>query len=126
MKIAFATEDGKTVSSHFGKAPYYTVVEVSEGKVLAQEMRAKAYHGNHQEYGHDHADMFTCIADCQVLVVGGMGAPAHEAALAHGLQVVPTDPRDISAAIRAGTTRAATRSRQCWRWPPASLQFTRT
>jgi len=101
MKIAFATEDGKTVSAHFGKAPYYVVVEVSEGKVLEQEMRAKAYHGNHQEYGHNHADMFTCIADCQVLVVGGMGTPAHESALAHGLKVVPTDPRDISAVIQA-------------------------
>ena len=101
MKIAFATEDGKTVSAHFGKAPYYVVVQVSEGKVLEQEMRAKAYHGNHQEYGHNHADMFTCIADCQVLVVGGMGTPAHESALAHGLKVVPTDPRDISAVIQA-------------------------
>jgi predicted Fe-Mo cluster-binding NifX family protein len=67
--------------------------------VLEQEIRAKAYHGNHQEYGHDHADMFTCIADRQVLVVSGMGKPAHEAALAHGLKVIPTNPRDISAVI---------------------------
>jgi predicted Fe-Mo cluster-binding NifX family protein len=101
MKIAFATEDGKTVSAHFGKAPYYIVVQVSEGKVVAQEMRAKAYHGNHQEYGHNHADMFTCIADCQVLVVGGMGTPAHQAALAHGLKVIATGQRDIAAAIEA-------------------------
>jgi len=99
MKIAIATEDGTTVSAHFGRAPYYVVVKVSEGKVLEREMRAKAYHGNHQEYGHNHADMFTCIADCQVLIVGGMGTPAHEAALAHGLKVVPTNPRDISAVI---------------------------
>jgi predicted Fe-Mo cluster-binding NifX family protein len=99
MKIAIATEDGTTVSTHFGKAPYYVVVKVSEGKVFEREIRAKAYHGNHQEYGHNHADMFTCIADCQVLIVGGMGTPAHEAALAHGLKVVPTNPRDISAVI---------------------------
>ena len=100
MKIAFATEDGKTISAHFGRAPYYAVVQVSEGKVLAQEARAKTHHDN-GHHGHSHADMFASIADCQVLVVGGMGMPAHEAALAHGLKVIPANPRDISTVIQA-------------------------
>ena len=100
MKIAFATEDGKTISAHFGRAPYYAVVQVSEGKVLAQEARAKTHHDN-GHHGHSHADMFASIADCQVLVVGGMGTPAHQAALAHGLHVIATGQHDIGATLQA-------------------------
>ena len=103
MKIAFATEDGKTISAHFGMAPYYAVVEIADGQATSQQVRAKAHHDNGHQHGpgQTHADMFASIHDCQVLVVGGMGAPAHQAALAHGLQVVATGQRDIAAAIQA-------------------------
>lgn len=103
MKIAFATDDGKTISAHFGKAPYYAVVETLDGKMVAQEVRAKAHHGHDHEHGHghDHADMFASIQDCQVLVAGGMGTPAYEAALARGLQVIVTDQHDITIAAQA-------------------------
>lgn len=99
MKIAFATEDGQTISAHFGKAPYYKVVCVDSGQLVSQEVRAKAHHGN--GHGPSHSDMFANIADCQVLVVGGMGTPAHRAALAHGLQVIATGQRDIATALEA-------------------------
>jgi predicted Fe-Mo cluster-binding NifX family protein len=98
-KIAFATEDGDAVSAHFGKAPYYKVVYVDNGQVVSQEVRAKVHHDD--GHNHSHADMFASIADCQVLVVGGMGTPAHQAALAHGLQVIATGQRDIAAALQA-------------------------
>ena len=100
MKIAFATQDGKTIGAHFGQAPYYVVVEITGGQALAHEMRPKAHHDNGHD-GHSHADMFANIADCQVLVVGGMGTPAHRAALAHGLQVIATGQRDIAEAVEA-------------------------
>jgi predicted Fe-Mo cluster-binding NifX family protein len=100
MKIAFATEDGRTVSAHFGKAPYYKVIYVDEGHIVSQEMRAKAHHDNGHQ-AHDHADMFAVIHDCRVLIVGGMGKPAHQAALAHGLEVVATGQRDIAAVLQA-------------------------
>ena len=44
MKIAAITEDGATVSQHFGRAPYYLVVTVEAGKVVGQEKRDKAGH----------------------------------------------------------------------------------
>jgi predicted Fe-Mo cluster-binding NifX family protein len=98
-KIALATEDGNTISAHFGRAPYYKVVCVDNGQVVSQETRAKAHHDD--GHGHSHADMFASIADCQVLIVGGMGTPAHQAALAHGLRVVATGQSDIAAALQA-------------------------
>ena len=103
MKIAFATEDGKTISAHFGMAPYYAVMDIVEGQVTSHQMRAKAHHDNGRPHGpgQTHADMFASIHDCQVLVVGGMGTPAHQAALAHGLRVIATGQSDIAAAIQA-------------------------
>jgi predicted Fe-Mo cluster-binding NifX family protein len=103
MKIAFATEDGQTISAHFGQAPYYTVVEVASGQVVSQQVRAKAHHDNGHRHGpgHTHDDMFASIADCQVLIVGGMGTPAHQAALTHGLRVIATSQRDIATATQA-------------------------
>jgi predicted Fe-Mo cluster-binding NifX family protein len=101
MKLAFATQDGQTISAHFGQAPYYKVICVEGGEVVSQEVRAKAHHDDGHGPGHSHADMFASIADCQVLIVGGMGTPAHQAALAHGLQVVATGQRDIGTALLA-------------------------
>ncbi|MCL5994552.1 MAG: hypothetical protein M1546_00665 [Chloroflexi bacterium] len=44
MKIAFITADGKTVSKHFGRAPYYLVITVEDGRVVSHEMRDKISH----------------------------------------------------------------------------------
>lgn len=61
MKIAAITEDGKTISRHFGRAPYYLVVTVQDGQILDRELREKAGHarfqaesGGHDEHGHEH------------------------------------------------------------------------
>ncbi len=36
MKIAAVSEDGVTISQHFGRAPFYVVVTVEDGKIVAQ------------------------------------------------------------------------------------------
>ena len=45
--------------------------------------------------------MFSVIADCQVLVAGGMGEPAYQRALAYGLDVYLTGEWKIEAALAA-------------------------
>ena len=90
--IATVTEDGETISSHFGMAPLYRVYRIEDGRVVSREDRAKPYHAQHPEHGSGghpgHADMFAPIADCRVLLCGGMGTPAYQKALAAGLDVV--------------------------------------
>lgn len=116
QKIAIATEDNEKITSHFGRAPYYRVVTLSEQGVSAEELRSKTFHGSGQpgehaehgehqpEQGHNHhqlhADMFAPIQDCQVLLVGGMGEPAYEKARSTGLQVVLTGGK-IDDAVQA-------------------------
>jgi predicted Fe-Mo cluster-binding NifX family protein len=44
MKIAVVSEDGKTISQHFGRAPLYVVATMEDGKITHKETREKAGH----------------------------------------------------------------------------------
>lgn len=118
MKIALITDDGKTISRHFGRAPYYLVLTIEEGKVVNREMRSKLGHshfsqqhqGEHShgaEHGLDdasharHAGMAEAIADCQALICGGMGMGAYESMRRLHIQPVVTDLNDIDMAAQA-------------------------
>ncbi len=91
-RIAIVTEDGVQVSRHFGMAPWYLVFTVENGQIVAEERREKPHHTRHPQPGeqhhHHHGDMFAPIADCEVLIAGGMGQPAYQSALAAGLDVI--------------------------------------
>jgi len=45
MKIACITDDGQTISQHFGRASHYMVVTVEQGQIVDHEMREKRMHG---------------------------------------------------------------------------------
>lgn len=118
MKIAAITEDGKTISQHFGRAPYYLVLNIEEGKIVSREMRDKMGHNQfstqpHAEEPHGaghgmdsasndkHVSMAEAIADCKALLCGGMGIGAYESMRRLNIEPVVTDLRDIDAAAKA-------------------------
>lgn len=116
MKIAVITEDGKTISRHFGRAPYYQVVTIEDGKIVNREMREKLghnqfgehHHGEHEgEHGHDghshqkHVSMAESIADCQAVICGGMGMGAYDSMRRLDIQPIVTDLEDIDIAVQA-------------------------
>ena len=116
MKIAAITEDGIAISQHFGRAPLYLVVTVEDGKIVNKETRDKAGHhtfaAHHAElapgerHGYDdgaqtrHASMMDNIADCQVLIAGGMGWGAYEGLKNRNIQAIVTDVGTIDEAIK--------------------------
>jgi predicted Fe-Mo cluster-binding NifX family protein len=121
MKIALITDDGQTISQHFGRAPYYLVVTIEEGKEVQREMRDKLghnhfvslEHGEHnpnERHGFDsgshdkHTSMAQTIADCQAIICGGMGAGAYESMRQLNIRPVVTDLRKIDDAIQAYLT----------------------
>jgi len=118
MKIATITEDGKTISQHFGRAPYYLVLTIEEGKIVEREMREKIghnhfksqSHGEHDhgaDHGNDagshmkHSSMAEAIADCKVVICGGMGRGAYESMQQLNIQPIVTVIRDIETATQA-------------------------
>lgn len=117
MKIAAISEDGTTISQHFGRAPLYVVVTVEDGKIVSKETRAKTGHHTfaaHQHpdlapgerHGYDsgsqvrHESMAETIADCQVLLAGGMGWGAYEAMQSYNITPIVTDVRSINEAVQ--------------------------
>jgi len=120
MKIAAVSEDGVTISQHFGRAPFYVVVTVEGGKIIAHEKRDKMGHDQfggeaHEEaHGEDprghgidpaaqnrHARMAAAIADCEVLLARGMGAGAYESMKQANIRPLVTDVANIDEAVQA-------------------------
>ena len=53
MKIAAITDDGKTISQHFGRAAYYLVATVENGQIVDREMREKLGHSHFSNEPHE-------------------------------------------------------------------------
>jgi predicted Fe-Mo cluster-binding NifX family protein len=115
-KIAFVTDDHRTISAHFGRATFYEVITVENGKVTQQETRLKPGHNQfanepHDEPGHAHglgpaaegrhARMLEPVRDCQVLVARGMGQGAYNNLKSSGIQPILSDISEIDQAVKA-------------------------
>ena len=116
MKIAVISDDGTTISQHFGRAPLYVVATVENGKVVNKENRNKMGHQHfasmpHAEtapgerHGYDadsqskHDQMAQSIDDCQVLIAGGMGWGAYDSLKSRGIETIITDVQSIDEAV---------------------------
>jgi predicted Fe-Mo cluster-binding NifX family protein len=119
IKIAAVTDDGITISQHFGRAQFYEVLSVENGVIVKRERRPKAghhtfAHGDH-DHGHEHGashgfdtasvnkhdQMAETIKDCQVVLARGMGNGAYQGMLQNNIKPVVTDIRTIDEAAQA-------------------------
>jgi len=121
MKIAAVSNDGVTISQHFGRAPFYVVITIENGNVVAREKRDKLGHAHfatephaHEAQGTDarghgfdaasqskHQRMASAITDCEVLLARGMGAGAYESLCSANIQPRIADIANIDDAICA-------------------------
>lgn len=120
MKIAVISEDGVTISQHFGRAPYYVVLTIEDGQAVSRETRSKMGHAQFSNEPHDdhpqeadprghgfgqaaqdrHVLMAQAIKDCEYLLVRGMGAGAYQSMLQAGIQPIVTDVPTIEEATQ--------------------------
>ena len=115
MKIAIVTDDGTSVSAHFGRARAYAVITVEDGTVVGREIRPKS--APHLDAPSGHADndgshdspdaharhdlMIAPIADCAFIVARGMGRGAFDRIAAAGVRPIVTDLVDPDEAALA-------------------------
>jgi len=91
--IAIPSEDGQTVSEHFGEADRFVVVFVEDGRVLGWEERSKPVHRHEPGEEHTHRPgehlpkMIEPVRECRVFILGGIGRPGYEQLLAQGYEV---------------------------------------
>jgi predicted Fe-Mo cluster-binding NifX family protein len=119
MKIAAITDDGRTISQHFGRAAQYSVLTVEDGRIVKRELRDKLSHAHLKHEGHGrfeddgsphgfgpvaddrHGRMAEAIADCEAVLCRGMGRGAYENMQTRHIRPVVTDISDIDEAVMA-------------------------
>lgn len=117
MKIAIATDDGKTVSAHFGRTSHYLVVTIEQGKIVDREMREKFSHTHvaNQPHAHEpgqahgfdpasqsrHSLMAESIRDCEAMLCRGMGTGAYESLRSLNIRPILTDIPEVDNAVSA-------------------------
>jgi predicted Fe-Mo cluster-binding NifX family protein len=118
VKIAITTEDGKVISAHFGRSPYFAIYEIEDGKIVNKEMRKNTFTGHfrrehqkrpEQHHGqphhrgtgdpHAHHSVAEGLKDCQVVISHGMGRKAWEDLRARGIEMIVTDETDVEKAV---------------------------
>jgi len=115
MKIAVATEDGRTVSQHFGRTPYFAIFEIAEGTIVNRSMRENTFtwhfrehHGDQRnEEHHDahgdpdaHQSIAEGLEDCRVVISQGMGRRAWEDLRGAGIEMIVTDEIEVQLAVQ--------------------------
>ncbi len=122
MKVAIASDDGKNLSQHFGRARFYIVYTIENDKVIAKEVRDKVGHhsfiedhdagschdhGAQGEHGTDaasqtkHQSMLSNALDCKYIIAGHMGGGAYRSMVDQGIEPLLTDIKDPEEAIKA-------------------------
>jgi len=117
INIAAVTDDGLSISQHFGRAAFYEVLFVENGKVVKRERREKLGHNNFAQEEHNHhsgeqhgldehshskhVSMADAINDCQILLARGMGNGAYQSMLQLNIKPVVTDIKNIDEAVQA-------------------------
>ena len=117
IKIAAVSDDGQTISQHFGRAKYYTVLTIEDGKITAREQREKMGHTHFagEEHAEEKADprghgftpaeqdrhfgMADAIKDCQILLARGMGSGAYYSMEQIGIRPIITTIASIDEAV---------------------------
>jgi predicted Fe-Mo cluster-binding NifX family protein len=122
VKIAIPTDDGKTVASHFGRAEYFMIVELQDGKEIARRLsenlhaRGHGHHGhhghheeheNHEGYGHGwhhgnhgygeghhhgHEDVFASTGEIQAVIAVRIGPHMFEDLKERGIEIYLVRP----------------------------------
>lgn len=105
MKIAVASNDGNTISSHFGRARGFVIAEVEDGKLKDKRYVPNTFTGHamglhHGEaHHHGHAGVLSALADCQVIISHGMGKRLYDDLTRAGKEVYVTDETQVDKAI---------------------------
>jgi predicted Fe-Mo cluster-binding NifX family protein len=108
ITIAIATDDGKTISSHFGDARYFEVVLIKNNSVFSRERRDSPHAdtrethrlGDGKHHG-GHRWMASTIEGISTVVARGMGESAACNLQSLGIEPILTELRTIDEAVDA-------------------------
>ena len=91
MRIAFATDDNKNISHHFGSSIGFMIFEIINGKILNEEFRKNIGKNTGKCGSCNHDKMIENIKDCDVVITYGMGRNIYSDLLKNNIQAVITN-----------------------------------
>jgi predicted Fe-Mo cluster-binding NifX family protein len=109
MKIAVATEDGTSISAHFGRSAGFIIFDINNGVANKLEQRENIFtahsqgmcgHGHGTGEHHSHEAIADALKDCQAVICHGMGQRAFIDMQAKGIKAVIVS-EDLSAEAAA-------------------------
>lgn len=105
MKIAIASDDEKTISSHFGRARGFVIFEIEGKEIRSQEYRSNTFTGHARGLegaGHEidrHTPILNALRDCKTVISHGMGRRLYDDLKKAGIEVFITEETQVSKAL---------------------------
>ncbi|MGB8656289.1 MAG: NifB/NifX family molybdenum-iron cluster-binding protein [Candidatus Zixiibacteriota bacterium] len=104
MKIAIASDDERTISSHFGQTRGFVVFDVEGKEVKNREYRPNTFTGHARGLegaGHEidrHGPIISALSDCKAVISHGMGRRIYDDLKRAGIEVFVTDETNVKTA----------------------------
>ncbi len=105
MKIAIPSNDQTTIARHFGRTAGFMIFDIDKDKVLSKEYKTNTFTGHakgqhhEKEHNHSHHGIFNALADCKIVIAGGMGRRLYIDFEKKGLEVFVTSENNIEKAL---------------------------
>lgn len=101
MRVAVASQDGESISAHFGRCACFIIFDAEDGRVVRIELRKNTHTshgaGNCHTAGHgqphSHTAVVQALHDCQAALCYGMGWRAANDLMQNGIQPVIIDSK---------------------------------
>lgn len=102
MKIAVPTDDGKTITEHFGRARSFVIFEAKDGEIISKETVDSNTPHVGGKHGHtEDAWFISALEGCQAIIAAGMGRKAIAYFEQAAIKPVFTDVTDAEEAVKA-------------------------
>jgi predicted Fe-Mo cluster-binding NifX family protein len=102
MRIAVSADEARglesAVSVHFGRCPYYVLVDVADGEIQSVEAIANPYYGQHQP---GQVPSLIREQNADVMLTGGMGGRAVAFFQEYGIEPVTGAEGSVGQAVAA-------------------------
>ena len=105
MKIAIASDEGITISSHFGQTRGFVVFDIEGQEVKNREYRLNTFTGHARglegaDHGIDrHGPIISALSDCKAVISHGMGRRIYDDLKGAGIEALVTDETEVQKAI---------------------------
>ncbi len=105
MRIAVASDDGKTVALHFGKTRGFLVFEVDGGEIRSREYILNTFTGHARgmrgvdQSADRHGPILSALSGCEAVISLGMGKSLYEDLRSAGIIAYVVNETDADAAL---------------------------